>query len=284
VFRGNTLAVVFPTYREKASIRRVIEGFEALQVVDELIVVNNNAETGTSEEVEATSAREVLETRQGYGAAIRRGLSETQADLICIVEPDGTFEPADLWKLLAFADEFDFVFGSRTVRDFIWDDANMGRFLRWGNWGVAKLIEMLFNTNSLSDVGCTMRLVSGPAVRQLLPHFTIDGGEFGPEMMLLSIISRWRTIQIPVNYRARDGRGGTTTSISGALEIGLRMILLIVRYRRRREQIARQLLLSGVRGREWPEGVPRPGGEPRHMFRRRQRQAARARDGEAPSD
>ena len=38
------------------------------------------------------------------------------------------------------------VFGSRTVMTFIWDGANMGLFLRWGNWAVAKLIEALFNT------------------------------------------------------------------------------------------------------------------------------------------
>ena len=30
----------------------------------------------------------------------------------------------------------------------------MGRFLKWGNWFVAKLIEVLFNTNYL--IGCRM--------------------------------------------------------------------------------------------------------------------------------
>ena len=29
----------------------------------------------------------------------------------------------------------------------------------WGNWAVAKLIELLFNTSHLSDVGCTYRLL-----------------------------------------------------------------------------------------------------------------------------
>jgi glycosyltransferase involved in cell wall biosynthesis len=265
--------VVMPTYREMASIQGVIREFEALELADEIVVVNNNAEPGTSEAVEPTTAREVLEPRQGYGAAIRRGLAETSADLVCIVEPDGTFAAADMVKLLAFADEFEFVYGSRTIRDFIWDDANMGRFLRWGNWAVAKLIEMAFNTNSLSDVGCTMRVVSGPAIRELLPHFEIDGGEFGPEMMLLSIISRWRTIQIPVNYRARAGHPGTTDTFLGATEIGLRMIWLIARHRYRRDAIARRLLETGVRGWEWPSGQPRPGGEPQHMFRRRRRPA-----------
>ena len=51
------------------------------------------------------------------------------------------------------------VFGTRTTRELIWAGANMAWLLRWGNWAVAKLIEVLFNTSHLSDVGCTYRLL-----------------------------------------------------------------------------------------------------------------------------
>lgn len=266
MWRDSSVAVILPTYREKASIRAVIEAFEALGVVDEILVVNNNAEAGTSEEVEGTSAREVFEKRQGYGASIRRGLAETQADLVCVCEPDGTFDPHDLLKLLAYSGDFDFVYGSRTVRDFIWDGANMGRFLRWGNWAVAKLVEALFNTSSLSDVGCTLRLVSGPAVRSLQPHFTIDAGSFGPEMMLLSIVGGWRVVQIPVNYRAREGRPGTTESFRGALRIGLEMIWLILRNRLTMTARRDQLRATEAAKPDTSADGPRAGGEPIHMF------------------
>ena len=121
------------TTRRTAS-PRCIRGFEGLGLVDEILVVNNNAAPGTSEEVAATSAREVVETTQGYGAAIRRGLREANGDLICVCEPDGTFDPDDLFKLLAYSGESDFVVGSRTVSTFIWDGANMGWFLQCGNW------------------------------------------------------------------------------------------------------------------------------------------------------
>ena len=275
MWRNRTVAVVLPTYREKASIQATIRGFESLDVVDEIIVVNNNAEPGTSEEVAATSAQEVLESRQGYGASIRRGLAETNADLVCVCEPDGTFDPADLLKLLAYAGDFEFVYGSRTVRDFIWDGANMGRFLRWGNWGVAKLVELLFNTSSLSDVGCTLRLVSGPAVRSMMPHFTIEAGSFGPEMMLLSVIGGWRVVQIPVNYRARAGRPGTTESFSKAWRIGVEMIGLVLRCRVQRDLIAEKLRTTEALKPVDPGSGPRAGGEPHHMFPRLQRRRRR---------
>ena len=61
MYNGKTVSVILPTYNEKDSIQKVIRDFEALLVVDEIIVVNNNAAPGTSEEVASTSGREVLE-------------------------------------------------------------------------------------------------------------------------------------------------------------------------------------------------------------------------------
>jgi len=88
------VSVVLPTYNEKDSIRQVILDFFGTGAVDEVIVVNNNAASGTSDEVFGTGAREVIEPRQGYGRAIRRGMDEATGDYIVICEPDGTFSPA----------------------------------------------------------------------------------------------------------------------------------------------------------------------------------------------
>lgn len=56
--------MALPTYDERESIRQCINDFFATGVVDEVVVCNNNAAAGTSEEVAATSAREVREPRQ----------------------------------------------------------------------------------------------------------------------------------------------------------------------------------------------------------------------------
>jgi glycosyltransferase involved in cell wall biosynthesis len=208
-------------------------------VVDEIIVVNNNAAPGTSEEVASTggqtpngmTVREVHEYRQGYGYAIQRGLREARGDYIVISEPDGTFLGRDTFKLLAYSDDFDVVYGSRTARTFIWRGANMGALLRWGNWSVAKLMEFLFNSTNLTDVGCTMRLIRREAAEQMLPRFTIGGSAFGPEMMLLSLLFGLRVIQIPVNYLPRVGYSSVTGDARKAFALGLWMIGLVLRYR-----------------------------------------------------
>jgi glycosyltransferase involved in cell wall biosynthesis len=200
-------------------------------VVDEIIVINNNAAPGTSDEVAPTGAREVLEPRQGYGAAMRRGFAESTGDLIIVSEPDGTFRGHDVLKLLAYSDDFEVVYGSRTVKELIWKGANMGLFLKWGNYWVAKLMELLFNSTSLTDVGCTMRCLRREALRDLQPYFTVDGSFFGPQMMVLSILLKMKMIQIPVNYTKRVGTSSVTGNKVVAFRLGLRMIALITGYR-----------------------------------------------------
>ncbi len=240
-WRGSRISVVFPTYNERDSIRSAVLDFAATDVVDEILVINNNAAPGTSEEVAGavaqirneTIVREIHESRQGYGYAIRRGLKEAIGDYILISEPDGTFLGRDTFKLLAYVDDFDVVYGSRTARTFIWRGANMGVWLRWGNWCVAKMMEFLFNSTNLTDVGCTMRLVRRDALARIEPRFTVGGSAFGPEMMLLSLLAGLRVIQVPVNYLPRIGVSSVTGDTSKAVRLGFSMIGLVLRYRLR---------------------------------------------------
>jgi glycosyltransferase involved in cell wall biosynthesis len=201
--------------------------FTTTGVVDEVLVVNNNAAVGTSEEVTGTGAREIVEPRQGYGWAIRRGLEEAQEEYLVVCEPDGTFLARDIFKLLAYAEDFDIVYGSRTSQQLIWYGANMGFFLRWGNWAVAKYLEFAFNATSLTDVGCTMRLIRRDVAHALLPTFRIGGSEFGPEMMIRSLQAGMRVIQVPVNYLPRVGVSSVTGDPIKAVVLGLQMIWLI---------------------------------------------------------
>jgi glycosyltransferase involved in cell wall biosynthesis len=231
MWRGQIVAVVFPTYNEKDSIRIAVEEYFATGYVDEVLVVNNNAAAGTSEEIRGSGAREIFESRQGYGHALRRGLAECAADLIILSEPDGTFSGHDVLKLLAYSDDKPVVFGTRTSPEFIWDGANMGRFLRWGNWAVAKMTELLFNTTILTDMGCTHRLLRREAVDLIRPHLTIGGSHFGPQILMEVLAHRIPFVEIPLNYRSRVGRSSVTGSLWKAFWLGLRMIALVLEYR-----------------------------------------------------
>jgi glycosyltransferase involved in cell wall biosynthesis len=237
MWNGQTIAVILPTYNEKDSIADVITQFDNLGIVDDIIVINNNAAPGTSEQVATTRAREIHEPRQGYGAAIKRGLAEADTDLVAICEPDGTFKAADLHKLLAFMPECDYVIGSRTVSNFIWDGANMGWFLQWGNWAVAKMVEILYNSSYLSDVGCTFRIMTRDQTRMILNKSQLDGSAYGLEMLLLAVIMPTRLVQVPINYHPRIGTSSVTGDLTKTLKLGFQMIGLVLRMRTRRRRI-----------------------------------------------
>ena len=231
MWMGHRVSVVFPAYNEEAAIGAAVADFGSLDAVDEVLVVDNNSRDATAARAAAAGARVVREPRQGYGYALRRGLAEAEGEYVVLAEPDGTFMGKDVLKLLAYADDFDLVLGTRTTRELIWHGATLGWQLRWGNWVVAKLLQVLFDGPSLSDCGCTLRLIRRAAADRLLPRFTVGGSHFLPEMVCLALLHGQRLVEVPVNYRDRVGESKITGSPSTALRVGARMVALIVRYR-----------------------------------------------------
>lgn len=231
MYRNQRVSVVMPVYNEAKNIRVAIEDFFLQPSVDEVIAIDNNSRDGSAEEIKKTRAKYFLETSQGYGAALRRGLSEATGDVIITVEPDGTFMGSDVEKLLIYSVDFPVVFGTRTSRSLIWSGANMGFFLRLGNWAVAKFLEYLFNGPSMTDVGCTYKLISRPAYQKIKDSLTVNGSWFSPEFMIRVLTHDIRCVEIPVHYRSRVGESKITGQTWPAIKLGLKMIRFIIRER-----------------------------------------------------
>ncbi len=228
MWNNQKISLVLPAYNEEPNIARAVRDFKALGLIDEILVVDNNSTDATEAEAKAAGATVVKETRQGYGYAIRGGLAAATGDLIAVCEPDGTFRPGDLHKLLAYAGDFEFVVGSRTSRALLSQDANMGIFLKWGNWSVAKLLEFLYDGPSLTDVGCTYRLIRRDALHKIQGDFRVGANHFSPDMMICAIRRRVKMVEIPVHYEARIGESKITGDFVRAFRLGLRMIWLIL--------------------------------------------------------
>jgi len=231
MYKNLSVSAVMPAYNEAPGITSVVRGYLEIPEVDEVIVADNNSTDPTAALAEAAGARVVRETRRGYGYACQAALREAAGDLIILVESDGSFRPTDIHKFLAYAEEFDVVFGTRTSKTCIWAGSNMGPFLRYGNWAVAKLLEYLHNGPCLTDVGCTYKMLRRDALRQIVPLFTVGGSHFSPELMILAIRSGLTCVEIPVHYQPRSGESKITGSFRKAFRLGLRMIVLIVRCR-----------------------------------------------------
>lgn len=233
MWMSKTVSVVFPAYNEEPNIETAIRDFRAVMaggapVIDEILVVDNNSRDRTAELAAAAGARVVTETKQGYGNALQRGLKEATGDFVVLCEPDGTFVARDILKLLAYAEDFQMVCGTRTTRELIWEGANMGWFLRFGNYAVAKALEWLYGCCFLSDCGCTFRLIHRGAVERIRPDLHVGRSHFLPNMVIAARMNGVGFIEIPVTYRGRVGESKITGNIKGMLKTGFAMIGVIL--------------------------------------------------------
>mgnify|MGYP001614912859 CR=1 FL=1 len=205
MWRNKTISIVIATYKEKNTIRQAIEDFIDTGLTDEIIVVNNNAEPGTVEEVSKTTARMVYEPNQGYGYTFRHGIREATGDYIVLFDPDGSFSAKDLERFLVYTDDFPVVFGSRMNRSTHVGKTDMNSLRRYGNVLCAKMIEVLFGAKTMTEIGCTYKLFKRETIRSLEPHFKSFEPLFATELLVLVAKHKIPFVEIPVMYRARVG-------------------------------------------------------------------------------
>lgn len=230
MWKGKTVSVVFSTFKERHSIRQAIEDYVATGFVDEVVVVNNNAESGTDEEVRHTRARLVHEPRQGYGYGYQRGIREATGDYIFLSEPDGTYAASDLERFLVYSQDFPAVVATRTNQSAILEGAAMGWLRKIANVFEAKLIEVLFGTNSLTDIGCTCKLLRRDIAAELSAHWRTTNGLFATELLLLIVSRRISFIEIPITFGERVGESSLTSCWHKLVKWGLHILWFILAF------------------------------------------------------
>jgi len=211
MYHNKSVSVVLATYREKKSIKKAIEDFFSSGFIDEVIVVDNNSEKGTIEEVCKTKATIIQEKRQGYGIAYQTGIKKAKGNFVVLCEPDGSYRAEDIEKFLIYADSgFDAVFGSRTEESAPFSKSEMNFWRKYTNVFEAKTIELLFNSNSLTDVGCTYKLLTRGAIKKLSKHWKIKNSLFATELILLTITQKVKFIEILIVFKKRIGKSSLT--------------------------------------------------------------------------
>jgi len=178
----------------------------------------------------------VIEREQGYGCALRRGMDEASGDILVLTEADGSFRSKDIPKFLEYLKDSDMVIGTRTTRDMIEQGANMYPLLRWGNVFFAKFVELLWWSRQprFTDVGCTYRALWKSNYLKIRPLLRARGPEFSPEMMISTLASKKRIIEIPVSYYRRiGGESKHSKTVLGVAKTALSMLRLTLKYRLR---------------------------------------------------
>lgn len=240
MYQGQKVSVVMPAYNEADGIEQTVKGFLGHPWVDEVVVADNNSTDGTGELARKAGALVVPEKRQGYGFACKTALENASGQLVVLTESDDSFYADDLKILFAYIDHFDMVKGARSNRYMIEEGADWTFPLMFGNWIVAKYMQLLyFGLSFMEDmnqreVGGTFRVIKRGALKTILPHVNEGKSAFLPEITTLALRKNLRIIEVPVRYRRRLGESKITGNRIRATILALRMSIIITKNRFRR--------------------------------------------------
>lgn len=85
--------VILPCLDEAAALPDVLAAFPAGY---RPIVVDNGSSDGSADVAARHGARVVREGRRGYGAAVHAGILASGTEVVCVLDADGSLDPAEL--------------------------------------------------------------------------------------------------------------------------------------------------------------------------------------------
>ena len=233
MYKDKKVSLIIPAYNEQDTIAAVIQDFRTEERLDEIIIVDNNSRDRTGEIAREQGAKVILETRQGYGCALRAGMDHAEGDILILSEADGSFRSSDIKKFLAYIEDADMVIGTRTTKQMTDQGARMNFLIRIMNVLWAKFLQMLWflhNETRFTDVGCTYRAIWKEAYAKIRDGLTAAGPDFSPEMMAEALHKRLKIVEIPVKYFQRSG-GESKHSVSyyHLARTALKMLRTVIR-------------------------------------------------------
>ena len=202
--------VVLPCIDEAAALPGVLR---ALPPGYRAIVVDNGSRDGSPEVAARHGARVVHEPRRGYGAAVHTGIEAAETDLVCVLDADGSFDPA---ALLALTDPV-----ATGVADLA---VGRRRPIRSGAWPWHARAGTALVAALLRHRGVPLRDISPirVAYREKLLGLDVVDRSFGYplELLIRAAAAGWRIVELDVAYAPRAA--GTRSKVSGSVRGTLR--------------------------------------------------------------
>lgn len=202
-----TLSVVIPCYNEVHSIREVLEKVEAVQLANEIIIVDDGSTDGTRgvlKEIEAEQRPNVRilyhPHNMGKGAAVMTGFRAASCDIFLIQDADHEYDPREYPVLLKpiYEGISPVVYGSR----FLGGPRKAMNF-----WNMVANKILTFTTNILynailSDMETCYKVFRAEVVHDM--RIRSRRFEFEPEITAKVLKKGIRIYEVPISYNGRE--------------------------------------------------------------------------------
>ena len=208
------LSIIVPVFNERATILAVLDRVLAVDLEAEIIVVDDGSTDGTREALVERAAREdagiavvLHEINRAREPRSAQASPAPRATTSSCRTPTWEYDPADLPRLLALADEHgaSVVYGSRLLTD------RPGDVIRhWvGNRLLTALTNLLYGS-SLSDMETCYKLIA----RRLFEEIDLVCNRFDiePEITAKLLKKGIRIHELPISYTGRTFAEGKKIS------------------------------------------------------------------------
>jgi len=205
-FLTKTLLVI-PTLNEEDAIEGLLAEARA-SGFNKIMVVDGKSTDRTREIAEKAGVQVVVQDfGKGKGCGIRtamRDFLQEEADIICIIDGDGTNDPSWLPKMITVVEggEADVVLGSRTRGPR--EAHAMGLISLASNVTVSFLLGAKFR-RLFTDVQTGYWVFTKNAVQRIYPLIRSTGFEIELELFVTLFKEGLRVREIPVGFRCRKG-------------------------------------------------------------------------------
>ncbi len=222
------LSVVMPVYNEEKTIAEIIARVLAIDLVDELLIVDDGSTDGTRAVlagIEETDRVHVIlkERNEGKGSAVVRGIKEARGELVLIQDADLEYDPRLYPNLLRPIEEglADVVYGSRFLGE-------ARRPILFWNMVANKILTLvtnvLYNT-ILTDMETGYKLFRREIVLGL--QIRARRFDFEPEVTAKLLKRKVRLYEVPIAFNPRDYSEGKKIGFWDGVEA----VWTLVKYR-----------------------------------------------------
>ncbi len=209
---GPRLSIVIPAYNEAERLPiylpQVIDYAQRLEGEAEVIVVDDGSLDGTPEYVKEVMESHdclrllALESNQGKGAAVRRGVLEAKGRFVLFADADGATPILEADGLLAVAESgVEVVIASRKAVGRDVDRSFFRDLMGAAFYRVTNLLAV----PGIADTQCGFKLFRRVAAQRLFPLMTETGWAFDVEVLFLAQKFGMAIQEVPVRWTAIEG-------------------------------------------------------------------------------